>query len=82
MGARDELLARLDAHIRAMAPHQRTHQPGVLLVEARALLAAQYTPAAEIAYAGVGDTRRLQFVAVRETLPDKTKLYTLEHPDG
>jgi hypothetical protein len=34
-------------------------------------------PVAEIAYAGIADTRKLQFVAVKETLPDKTKLYAL-----
>lgn len=37
-------------------------------------------PVAEIAYAGIGDTRRLQFVAVKETLPDHTKLYSAPPP--
>jgi len=39
--------------------------------------AAPLEPVAEIAYAGLGDIRRLQFVAVKETLPDKTKLYAI-----
>ena len=42
--------------------------------------AAPLEPVAEIAYAGLGDIRRLQFVAVKETLPDKTKLYAI--PEG
>jgi hypothetical protein len=38
-------------------------------------------PIAEIVYAGLGDTRRLQFVAVKETLPDHMKLYATPQQD-
>jgi hypothetical protein len=37
----DALIARLDSHIRMMAPHHREREAGKLLIDARATLAAQ-----------------------------------------